>query len=281
MQIIENKSFGCERALYESKGLILKNCTFEGLEDGESALKESSNIEVYNSTFKLRYPFWHDQNALVDTSTFEETARAPFWYTNELEIKNSKINSPKALRECSNIVIENTIINSSELGWSCDNVTITDSELSGEYFLFRSSNINFKGTTFSGKYSFQYIENATIEDSTLNTKDAFWHAKNIHIKNCTVNGEYLGWYSENLTFENCKISGTQPFCYAKGLTLINCQMQGCDLSFEKSEVNATLTAPILSIKNPISGRIEVPSVGEIILDYKTDCKIVIKEEALV
>ena len=120
-----------------------------------------------------------------------------------------------------------------------------------------------------------------VEDSTLNTKDAFWHAKNVHIKNSTVNGEYLGWYSENLTFENCKITGTQPFCYAKGLTLINCQMQGCDLSFEKSEVNATLTAPILSIKNPASGTIAVPSVGEIILDYKTDCKIVIKEEALV
>ncbi len=122
---------------------------------------------------------------------------------------------------------------------------------------------------------------SVIDKCSFNTKDAFWHAKNVHIKNSTVNGEYLGWYSENLTFENCIITGTQPFCYAKGLTLINCQMQGCDLSFERSEVNASLTAPILSIKNPIAGRIEVPSVGEIILDYKTDCKIVIKEEALV
>ena len=281
MQTIENKSFSSERALYGSDGLILKNCTFEGEEDGESALKESSNIEAHSSTFKLRYPFWHDTTVLVDGCTLAQSARAPFWYTKNLKIRNCEINSPKSLRESTDIIIENSTINSSELGWRCDGVCIKDSKLSGEYFLFSSKNINFKSTTFSGKYSFQYIENAVVEDSILSTKDAFWHAKNVHIKNSTVNGEYLGWYSENLTFENCKITGTQPFCYAKGLTLINCTMENCDLSFERSEVNASLTAPILSIKNPASGRIEVPSVGEIILDYKTDCKIVIKEEALV
>lgn len=58
-------------------------------------------------------------------------------------------------------------------------------------------------------------------------------------------------------------------------------MQGCDLSFEKSEVNATLITPVLSIKNPASGTIAVPSVGEIILDCKSDCRIITKEEALV
>lgn len=39
-----------------------------------------------------------------------------------------------------------------------------------------------------------------------------------------------------------------------------------DLSFEKSGVEATLTAPIVSIKNPLSGHIYVPQVGEIIRD---------------
>ncbi len=45
-----------------------------------------------------------------------------------------------------------------------------------------------------------------------------------------------------------------------------CEMADTDLSFEKSEVEATITAPILSIKNPLSGRIVVPAVGEIIRD---------------
>ncbi|HCT91052.1 MAG TPA: DUF3737 domain-containing protein, partial [Lachnospiraceae bacterium] len=48
--------------------------------------------------------------------------------------------------------------------------------------------------------------------------------------------------------------------------LINCEMIDTDLSFEKSEVEATVTTPVVSIKNPLSGRIYVPSVGEIIYD---------------
>ena len=39
-----------------------------------------------------------------------------------------------------------------------------------------------------------------------------------------------------------------------------------DLSFERSDVEATLTTPIVSIKNPLSGHIYVPKVGEIIMD---------------
>ncbi|MBP3321529.1 MAG: DUF3737 family protein, partial [Clostridia bacterium] len=83
---------------------------------------------------------------------------------------------------------------------------------------------------------------------------------------CTVKGEYLGWYCENVTFENCTLIGTQPLCYCKDLTLVNCKMIDCDLSFEKSQVEATLSAPILSIKNPASGRIWVPACGELIID---------------
>ena len=44
-------------------------------------------------------------------------------------------------------------------------------------------------------------------------------------------------------------------------------MVDCDLAFERSHVQASLTAPILSIKNPLTGsRITVPQVGEIIRD---------------
>ena len=117
-----------------------------------------------------------------------------------------------------------------------------------------------------GKYSFQYMENAVIEDSVLDTKDAFWHAKNVTVKDSVINGEYLAWYSENLTLINCKIKGTQPLCYCKGLKLIDCEMIDCDLAFERSEVEATILTPVISIKNPYAGHIHVPAVGEIIRD---------------
>ena len=93
----------------------------------------------------------------------------------------------------------------------------------------------------------------------------------------------MGWYSDHLTLIRCRITGTQPLCYCQNLTLIDCEMVGTDLAFERSDVNATLTAPIDSIKNPHVGRIEVPSVGEVILDeeeaLKKRCEIVVTGQA--
>ena len=86
------------------------------------------------------------------------------------------------------------------------------------------------------------------------------------VKNCLIKGEYLAWYSEGLTLENCTVVGTQPFCYCKNLKLIGCKMLDADLAFEKSDVQAEITTPMISIKNPASGVIRVPSVGEIIRD---------------
>ena len=79
--------------------------------------------------------------------------------------------------------------------------------------------------------------------------------------------------------QNCKIIGTQPFCYCKNLTLIDCEMVDTDLCFEKSDVNATITTPVISIKNPRSGTIVVPAVDELIMDDKqAKGKVVLQAE---
>lgn len=49
--IVEDRTFDMERALYGSAGIVVRNCTFDGPADGESALKESRDIAVYNSFF--------------------------------------------------------------------------------------------------------------------------------------------------------------------------------------------------------------------------------------
>ncbi len=266
MEIIRNQQFDEERALYGSHGLRLDECAFDGPADGESALKESSDIEVKNTFCNLRYPFWHDHNLTISGSEMTELCRAALWYSDNITITDTKMHGIKALRECADVTIENCDIVSPEFGWSVNNITMKNSTAVSEYFMMRSSNINFVNVQFKGKYSFQYIENAIFENCVFDTKDAFWHGKNIVVRNSVVKGEYLAWYSENLTFENCKIIGTQPLCYCKGLKLINCEMIGTDLSFENSEVSATITTPVDSIKNPLSGSIYVPSVGEIIMD---------------
>lgn len=266
MRIIENQSFDEERALYGSNGISVINCRFEGATDGESALKESSNVIVDGCYWNLRYPFWHDKNLEIISTELTVNCRAALWYSEDIKIKNSKLYGIKALRECGDVVIDGCDIISPEFGWSVRNIQMIKSSVQGEYFMLRATGLNFKETELKGKYSFQYIEDAVFENCVFDTKDAFWHGKNIVVRNSVIKGEYLAWYSENLTLENCKISGTQPFCYCKGLKLIDCELTGADLCFEKSEVEATITTPVISIKNPLSGCIRVPEVSEIIQD---------------
>lgn len=157
---------------------------------------------------------------------------------------------------------------SPEFGWSVRGIEMEDCTAESEYFMMRSDHLNFRNVRMTGKYSFQYITDCVFEDCVFDTKDAFWHARNITVRNSVVKGEYLAWYSENITFENCRITGTQPLCYCRNLRLVDCEMTDTDLCFERSHVEAALTAPVISIKNPLSGHIYVPAVGEIIRDIE-------------
>lgn len=266
MKTVENEIFDMERALYGSKELLVKNCSFDGPADGESALKESRDIRVERCFFNLRYPFWHNDKLIIENSELTDLCRAALWYSNHIEIKKTKLYGIKALRECSDVVMEDCAICSPEFGWSVRGITMRHCTAESMYFMMRSEDLNFSDVQFKGKYSFQYIQNAVFENCVFDTKDAFWHAKNVTVKNCVVKGEYLGWYSEDLTFENCKIVGTQPLCYCKNLKLVDCEMIDTDLAFEKSVVHATVTTPVISIKNPKEGCIQVPAVQQIIMD---------------
>ena len=268
MRTISNQTFDQERALYGETGLLVRDCTFDGLADGESAFKEGKNIQEERCFFNLRYPFWHDQGLIIRDSRMTELCRAALWYSRDVEITGTRLHGIKALRECGNIRMKGCDIISPEFGWSTRGIRMEDCTARSEYFMTRSRDLAFRGVQMKGKYSFQYIENAVFENCTFDTKDAFWHGKNITVKNSVVKGEYLAWYSENITFIGCKIIGTQPLCYCKNLRLIDCEMIDTDLAFERSQVEATLTAPILSIKNPLSGHIYVPAVGEIIRDIE-------------
>lgn len=273
LEIITKKRFGEERALYGSQSVHLIDCAFDGMEDGESALKESRDILVERTYCNLRYPFWHDHGLTVRDCEMTEKCRAPLWYSETIVIEHTKMHGVKALRECRDVTIRGCDIVSPEFGWSTSGLCIEGGTVSGEYFLLHAEDVCLRCVDFRGKYSFQYVKNAVIEDCVLDTKDALWHAQNVTVRNCTVKGEYLAWYSENLTLIDCKISGTQPFCYCENLKLINCEMHDGDLAFEKSDVEAKITTHVISIKNPRKGCISAPSVGELILDEKTNCRI--------
>ena len=269
MRTIQNQTFDAERALYASTDIVVKDWSFDGPADGESAFKECQNIQAEHNFFNLRYPFWHDHGLVIRDSEMTELCRAALWYSDHITIENTKLHGIKALRECADVKMKGCNVVSPEFGWSVRGIEMEDCDVESEYFMMRSANLHFTNVRMKGKYSFQYIEDSVFENCTFDTKDAFWHAKNVTVRNSVVKGEYLAWYCENVTFENCKIIGTQPLCYCKGLKLINCEMIDCDLAFERSEVEAAITTPVLSIKNPLAGsRITVPAVGEIIRDIK-------------
>lgn len=284
MKIIKNVINDTERAFYGSKQTLFSNITIDGPKDGESAFKESYNIEVKDSIFALRYPFWHNTTLLLENCEMKDTCRAALWYDHKVSCNNVKSKGVKAFRESSVISLINCDFVSEEIFWNCSEISIKNSRIEGVYAFFNCKNTSIDSLDFKGKYSFQYNKNLSIYNSKLDTKDAFWHCKNCVIENCIITGEYLAWYSKNLTFKNCKISGTQPFCYCKNIQLINCEIIDGDLAFENSSVIGNITSKgKTSIKNPIKGELRISNKpSEVIFDEndrsKKKFKLYIKGE---
>ena len=207
---------------------------------------------------------------IIENQTFDE--ERALYGSSQLLVRNCAFDGPadgeSAFKECHQIDVEDCFFNLRYPFWHDHGLTIRHSELTENCraALWYSDHLTFRDVYMKGKYSFQYITDSVFENCVFDTKDAFWHAKNVTVRNSTIKGEYLAWYSDGLTLINCKIIGTQPLCYCKNLKLLNCEMLETDLAFENSQVEATIATKVDSIKNPLSGRITVPDVGEIILD---------------
>lgn len=263
MKVIEKGTFEGERPLYKSFNLHIKDSEFL---PGESAIKESKNIKVLNCNFSGKYPFWHNKDVEIQDSYFSEDSRAAIWYSNNLLMKNCKVDAPKIFRDAQNITISDTVMDTQETLWDCKNVKISDSEFKGNYLLLHGSNIELNNFKLDGNYSFQHVKNGVVRNCIIKSKDTFWNTENITVYDSVLEGEYLAWYSKNLRLVNCKIIGTQPLCYAENLVMENCEMIDTDLCFEYSTLQAEITTVIDSVKNPISGVIKAEGIKEIILD---------------
>lgn len=276
---IEGKTFDEERALYHLMNTRVERCTFAGPADGESALKEPRDIEVKDCHFSLRYPLWHAKGFSLASSVLDGGTRAPIWYASEGVIEHCTIEGVKCLRECDGIRVQNCQITSPEFGWKCRGLALRDNIITSEYFLLDSSGIEIENLELHGKYSFQYTGGVHISRSNLDTKDAFWHSHGVTVEDSVVRGEYLGWFSRDLTLIRCHIIGTQPLCYCENLRLIDCTMEGTDLSFEYSDVHASVNGRIESVRSPKSGVIEADEIGEILHDadvMESKCEIRIR-----
>lgn len=281
MEIIKNAEFGGERPLFASHDLKLEDVTIHA---GESAIKASRNITAERCRFEGKYPFWHTDNFVIKDCLFTPGARAALWYSSNLEMSDTLVEAPKMFREMKHLKLRNVRIpDAAETMWHVEDVLMRDVEIEkADYLFMHSSNIDIEGYRQQGNYSFQYCRHVVIRNAVIDSKDAFWNTEHVTLINCELTGEYLGWHSKNLRLIDCKISGTQPLCYCRDLIMTGCEFAAdCDLAFEDSVLDAEIKGHITSIKNPSSGRIEVGSVGEIILDKNLkepgDCQIITKE----
>lgn len=277
MEIIKDKEFGGERPLFASHGIELDNVIIHA---GESALKCCTDVVARNCRFEGKYPFWHVRGFVVEHCLFTPGARAALWYSSGLRMTDTQVDAPKMFREMDGIEMERVNIpDAQETLWHCRNVRMRDVDVrNADYLFMHAENIDIDRYRQEGNYSFQYCRNVVIRNAEIHSKDAFWNTENVTVYDSTLSGEYLGWHSRGLRLVRCRIAGTQPLCYCEGLVLEDCTFDtDADLAFEDSDVRATILSPVTSIKNPRTGSITLPSVGELILDANilppADCKI--------
>lgn len=253
-----------ERALFQAHDLIIHNSIFM---EGESPLKESSDIELFGSMFKWKYPLWYAKNIKVKGCTWFEMGRAGVWYTDNIFVEDSAIEAPKNFRHCHEVTLKNVSFpNAAETLWHCDGVTMEAVTAKGDYFAMNSENMTIHNLTLYGNYSFDGVKNLEIHSSRLLSKDAFWNSENVTVYDSFISGEYLGWNAKNLTLINCMVESLQGMCYIENLIMKNCKLINTTLAFEFSSVNVQIDGTIDSVMNPTSGTIYAETIGELIME---------------
>lgn len=252
-----------ERALFMSKDLAVFDSVFA---DGESPLKESENIELYDSLFRWKYPLWYCNHVRAERCTWFDMARAGVWYTNDISVTDTIIEAPKNFRRCDGVTLKNVNFpNAEETLWNCQNVTLDHVTATGDYFAMNCKNMKLDHFELIGNYSFDGVQNMEIRNARLLSKDAFWNTDNVTVYDSFISGEYLGWNAKNLTLINCTIESLQGMCYIDNLVMKNCKLINTTLAFEYSTVDAEIVSNITSVMNPSGGTITADHIVELIL----------------
>lgn len=264
VKLIDNEFLTGERALFMAKDLEIHNTIFD---DGESPLKESENIKLYQSSFKWKYPLWYSRDLYLKDCALFDMARAGIWYTENIAVEDSVIEAPKNFRRTSGIVLKNVSFpNASETLWHCNDIKMDNVMAKGDYFAMNCSDMEIDNFHLVGNYSFDGAKNVTIKNAKMLSKDAFWNSENVTVHDSFISGEYLGWNSKNLTLVNCTIESLQGMCYIENLVMRNCKLLNTTLAFEYSTVEAEICSGVDSVLNPSGGTIRAEYIGELIIE---------------
>ena len=264
MKEINQQFLTGERALFQEKDSHISYCTFA---DGESPLKESSDLEIENTLFRWKYHLWYSKNVIMKDCTLFDMARAGIWYTENISVRDTIIEAPKNFRRSKGIMLKNVSLpNAEETLWNCENIEMDTVTAKGDYFAMNCRNVKAVNFSLVGNYSFDGAFNVEIRNSRMLSKDAFWNADNITVYDSFISGEYLGWNSKNITLINCTIESLQGMCYIDNLVMKNCRLINTNLAFEYSQADVEIVGSVDSVLNPKGGIIRADRIGELIMD---------------
>ncbi|WP_303835411.1 DUF3737 family protein [Ruminococcus flavefaciens] len=265
MKEILNEHFSGERALFQRNGLKISGTVFG---EGESPLKHNAYIELSDCTFDAKYPVWYSEKVKLNNCIFRESAKEGFWYSSEVTVSDSVIESEKCFRHCNGISLKNvSLANGVETMWKCANVRMDGVKVNGEYFAMDCDGMEITGLELNGGYAFDGVKNITVRKSVINGNDCFWNCQNVMIYDSVITGKCFGWNSRNITLVNCTVESLQGMCFVANLVLRNCKLPNTTLAFEYSEnISADIRGGIDSVKNPAGGLIRAESIGEIIME---------------
>ena len=163
MNEFKNATYIGERALFATKDANIYHCVFE---DGESPLKESSNLKINKSEFRWKYPLWYCTNVEVDNTKLLYTARSGVWYTKNLVMRNCLIEAPKTFRYAERVVLNDCEIpNAQETFWNSKDIKLSNVKIKGDYLGFHSENIEIDNMDLDGNYCFDSAKNIVIKNS--------------------------------------------------------------------------------------------------------------------
>ena len=157
MKTIKDMTFGGERPLFESHNLRMENIT---ISDGESAIKECTNLEADGCKFYGKYPWWHVDGTLHD-GTY------PFMGCRNVEIDGLVSDSKYVFQYVKHAVIRNAKITTKDSFWETEDITVYDSVLDGEYLGWHSKNLRLVRCHIAGEQPLCYAENLVLEDCTF------------------------------------------------------------------------------------------------------------------
>ncbi len=264
MKEINQQYLTGERAMFQAKDCHFTYCTFA---EGESPLKESSDLQIDNTLFKWKYPLWYCRNVAIKDSTLFEMARAGIWYTENISVYDTIIEAPKNFRRTKGIRLINVELpNAAETLWNCEDIEMERVSARGDYFAMNSRRIVARDFNLVGNYSFDGCSDIEIHNARMLSRDAFWNAENVTVYDSFISGEYLGWNSRNITLVNCTIESMQGMCYIDNLVMKNCRLINTNLAFEYTQADVEIVGAVDSVFNPKGGIIRADRIGELIMD---------------